>query len=269
VPAGGRGTTGSERGRSVGRLARGGLITRRARCGHVEQPRAIEQADGAADLRPMRSTRSSSAICLTVMPRRSFTRRRTSPLSARNAVRAGPAAVGERRGQPEPRPGRGSGSARTRASRCNRAPRRSPAPRASAASTGSTAAASAGSTTCCTSSPSPGPTTTRTRGPTWPARRPRARPRRERCAAPSGTWRAASTTCSPSLPRSGRWERARMARGRCGRGSGDVRVGPRRAGSARRAQQGAVVMSTSGLADVLGRRRGIYVLTLSVLALVA
>jgi hypothetical protein len=159
----------------------------------------------------MRSTRSSSAICLTVMPRRSFTRRRTSPLSARNAVRAGPAAVGERRGQPEPRPGRGSGSARTPASRCNRAPRRSPARRASAASTGSTAAATAGSTTCCTSSPSPGPTTTRTRGSTWRARRPKARPRRERCAASSGTWRAASTTCSP-LPaetptRSKQWAR--------------------------------------------------------------
>src|ERR671923_1661181 len=90
-----------------------------------------------------------------------------------------------------------SGSARTRASRCNPAPRRSPAPRASAPSTGSTPAATASSTTRCTSSPSPGPTTTRTPGPTSRASRRRARPRRERSAASSGTWRAASTACLP------------------------------------------------------------------------
>jgi transposase len=56
-------------------------------------------------------------------------------------------------------------------------------------------------TTRCTSSPSPALATTPPPAPTWRARKPRARARREHSAASSGTSRAASTTCSPSRPR--------------------------------------------------------------------
>ena len=76
-----------------------------------------------------------------------------------------------------------------------------PAHRGSATGIGSTAAATANSTAPCTSSPSPAPATTRSPRPTWPARKPRARPGRERSAASSATSRGASTTCSPCQPR--------------------------------------------------------------------
>ena len=97
---------------------------------------------------------------------------------------------------PEP-----SASAQTRASRCSPAPRRSRAPRASANSTGSTAAATVSSTMRCTSSRSPAPATTRPPRPTWNAKKPKARPPRARCAASSATSPDASTTSCPYQPK--------------------------------------------------------------------
>ena len=74
------------------------------------------------------------------------------------------------------------------------------APRGSAPSTASTAAGTASSTTRCTSSRSPAPNATQPPRNTSRARKPKARPRKGRCAASSATSRAAFTTCSPHHP---------------------------------------------------------------------
>jgi hypothetical protein len=78
---------------------------------------------------------------------------------------------------------------------------RSRAPRASANSTGSTEAATASSTMRCTSSRSAAPVTTRPQGSTSPARRPKARPPRARCAASNACSPGASTIFYLSQPR--------------------------------------------------------------------
>ena len=101
--------------------------------------------------------------------------------------------------------GRTAGAERfrlTRASRCSPAARRSRAPQASAPSIGSTAAATASSITRCTSSRSPAPTTTPPPRSTSLARKPRARPRRARCAASSATSPDGFTASSPYHPSS-------------------------------------------------------------------
>jgi transposase len=75
-----------------------------------------------------------------------------------------------------------------------------PCSSASVNSTGSIAAATVGSTTRCTSSRSPAPATTRPPRPSWNARKPKARPPRERCAASSATSPDASTSSCPKPP---------------------------------------------------------------------
>ena len=129
----------------------------------------------------------------------------------RRAGRAGqgapPAAVGRARlrradrGDPDrPHRRRQAIPQAAQASGCRPGPRRSPAPRASAPSTGSTAAGTASSTTRCTSSRSPAPNATPPPRSTSRAKRPKARPTRARCAASSATSPAASTGSSPSRP---------------------------------------------------------------------